>query len=77
MTRYCDHVFITVKELEKRNPQLDTFNNIHSKDSTAKPMTEAIMTTPDYIEGQLLICHFCGKGKEVWEDGSIVEIKAP
>lgn len=76
MTRFCDHIFIVVKDIEKRNPLLDMRTNFHSQDSTAKPTTEAIMTMEDNIVGKLLVCHYCGQKKEVWEDGSIIDYKA-
>lgn len=59
--RYCDHIFIEVKELHGDTPLPD---NYHPG-----------MIIPSK-KGKLLVCHFCGKRKEVWEDGTIVDLKA-
>lgn len=72
-TRFCDHIFIVIKDLEKRNPLLD--NIIPDRNSTAGN-TREIMAMDDNIVGKLLVCHYCGQKKEVWEDGSITEYKA-
>lgn len=69
MTRFCDHIFIVVKDLEKPNPELDNINL-----RTLKP--GAIIAMEDRIKGKLLVCHYCGQKKEVWEDGSIIDYKA-
>lgn len=69
--RFCDHIFIVVKDLEKRNPLLDTVKETRNSTAVAE-----IMSMPDYIQGKLLVCHYCGQKKEVWEDGSITDYKA-
>ncbi len=67
--RFCDHIFIVVKDLEKPNPALEKKN---LKD--LKP--GEILAMEDRIVGKLLVCHYCGQKKEVYEDGSIIDYKA-
>lgn len=72
--RFCDHIFIVVKDLERRNPLLDIATK-PDRNSTAGNVAE-IMSMPDYIAGKLLVCHYCGAKKEVWENGEIIDYKA-
>lgn len=67
--RFCDHIFIVIKDLEKSNPALEKKN--------IKTMNPGeVIAMDDRIGGKLLVCHYCGQKKEVWENGEIVEYKA-
>lgn len=67
--RFCDHIYIVIKDLERNNPELDA--------KSIKDMKPGdVMILDDRIVGKLLVCHYCGMKKEVWEDGSIIDYKA-
>ncbi len=60
--RYCDHVFVEIKKITAGT-------RIESKD------IEPGKIYPSSLLGVLLVCHFCGDKKEVWENGVIIQTK--